>query len=164
MVGVFGDRERLSSKWIFRLSSILLTGQGCFLPAGLAKQSRIGRLPKPIQFKEFPDHLLCPVKCLQRYESVTSTFRKKPGHNHLFLGINSPHSPVVSSTIACWNFGFYCTFYSWCINICSINGWHYHTADTDHSRLVNSFHLSSPSTLGTKRFSLLIRVLMSLLF
>ena len=73
-----------------------------FCPAGLAKQSRIGRLPKPIEFKEFPDHLLCPVKCLQRYESVTSTFRKKPGHNQLFLGINSPHSPVVSSTIARW--------------------------------------------------------------
>jgi len=84
----------------FVIDSTYRAGLFFFCLAGLAKQSRIGRLPKPIEFKEFPDHLLCPVKCLQRYESVTSTFRKKPGHNHLFLGIISPQSPVVSSTIA----------------------------------------------------------------
>ena len=35
-----------------------------FYPTGLAKQSKANHLPNPIEFKEFSDHLLCPVKCL----------------------------------------------------------------------------------------------------
>ena len=73
-----------------------------FYPTGLAKQSKANHLPNPIEFKEFSDHLLCPVKCLWVYESVTSTFRHKPNQEQLFLGVVKPYSPVVSSTIARW--------------------------------------------------------------
>ena len=70
-----------------------------FYPTGLAKQSKADHLPTPIEFKKFSDPLLCPVRCLQVYESVTSIFRHKPSLEQLFLGIVKPHSPVVSSTI-----------------------------------------------------------------
>ena len=73
-----------------------------FYPTGLAKQSSADRLPTPIEFQSFSDHLLCPVECLQRYEAVTTSFRMKSCQEQLFLSINKPHSPVVSSSIARW--------------------------------------------------------------
>ena len=73
-----------------------------FYPTGLAKQSSPDNLPTPIEFHVFPNNLLCPVKCLQRYEAVTTSFRVKSEQEQLFLGIKKPHSPVVSSSIARW--------------------------------------------------------------
>ena len=73
-----------------------------FYPKGLAKQSKVGRLPQPIEFCEFSNPLLCPVKCLRTYESVTAEFRITQNQDQLFLSTRSPHSPVVSSSIARW--------------------------------------------------------------
>ena len=78
------------------------SGKVTFYPTGLAKQSSPDNLPTPIEFHAFSDNLLCSVKCLQRYEAVTTSFRVKSEQEQLFLSINKPHSLVVSSSIARW--------------------------------------------------------------
>ena len=77
-------------------------GKVIFYPTGLAKQSSPDNLPTPIEFRAFPDNLLCPVQCLQRYEAITTSFRVKSEQQQLFLSLKKPHSPVVSSSIARW--------------------------------------------------------------
>jgi len=68
---------------------------------GLAKQTRVGHLQTPINFKGFTDKSLCPVRCLKAYEEATAPLRKE-GQDQLFLAVNKTHVPVVSSTIAQW--------------------------------------------------------------
>ena len=84
------------SHWVFSNDKVT------FYPTGLAKQSSLDNLPTPIEFHVFLNNLLCPVKCLQRYEAVTTSFRVKSEQEQLFLSIKKPHSPVVSSSIAQW--------------------------------------------------------------
>ena len=72
--------------------------------AGLAKQGRPGKESSlwPAVISPFPeDPLLCPVSCLKAYKKATGAFRGKD-KLQLFLAINSPHSPVITSTIARW--------------------------------------------------------------
>ena len=72
--------------------------------AGLAKQGRPGKESslRPAVISPFPeDPLLCPVSCLKAYKKATGAFRGKD-KLQLFLAINSPHSPVITSTIARW--------------------------------------------------------------
>ena len=78
---------------------VFSSGKVTFYPTGLSSPDN---LPTPIEFHAFSDNLLCPVKCLQRYEAVTASFRMKSEQEQLFLSINNQYSPVVSSSIAWW--------------------------------------------------------------
>ena len=71
-------------------------------PSGLSKQSRVGHLPSPIEFRAFNDSLLCPVECFRTYKEVTRSLRTQPVQSGLFLALNRPHLPVTSSTVARW--------------------------------------------------------------
>ena len=88
---------------LFRISSgsWLCSPQGVTLmPCGLAKQNSAKRPPSSICLKRFSEKILCPVSCLEQYVSRTSGIRGEA--KSLFIGVQPPHKPVASSTLARW--------------------------------------------------------------
>ena len=53
------------SHWVWSTHRVV------FHPVGLAKQSRVGHLPTPIEFTEFENPLLCPIRCLRVWVSYS---------------------------------------------------------------------------------------------
>ena len=67
----------------------------------LRKNQRKSKGIKSFSLKKLnPSSNLCPVLCLERYVSVTQSFRGSA--SNLILGIKSPHAPIGASSIARW--------------------------------------------------------------
>ena len=64
---------------------------------GLTKQARPGRFrPEKVIVAPFEEDILCPVACLEAYESAHWIT------DQLFLGLVAPRKPVTSSSVARW--------------------------------------------------------------
>jgi hypothetical protein len=95
---------------LFRVSEIAaidsesMVFSGPVVKFALLKLRKNQRKSKGIKYfslkKLNPSSNLCPVLCLERYVSVTQSFRGSA--SNLILGIKSPHAPIGASSTARW--------------------------------------------------------------
>ena len=77
-----------------------------FIPTGLTKQSRPGKVTNEISFKRFTeDESICPVATVSQYIRTTESLRlpeKSDKQSKLFISWIKPYHAVTSSSIARW--------------------------------------------------------------
>ena len=70
--------------------------------AGLVKNVKQGKKPAPIEFYRFEDPLLCPLRCIDSYITMTDAWRDRGKPSALFLSYIAPHKPISKSRLAGW--------------------------------------------------------------
>ena len=74
-----------------------------FRLSGTVKNKREGKKPDPIVFyRHSEDDRLCPIKCIDRYITMTEPWRPGGNPSAFFLSYVSPHKPITKSRLAGW--------------------------------------------------------------